>query len=383
MKKTNLLVVLLAAALAAGCKDGDHGHGKEAAKKDAHADENLVKLSAEEIKRAGIRTEGAEEKELTEEVVFTATVHPNQDALAHITPRVPARIVAVHAQLGDRIKAGQALAMLDSLEVGEASSAYRQAASELKVATAAYQRAEKLQSEEVIPAKDYQRIRAEHEKARAQFAGAEDRLRMLGVAPNAERGGSTFPLTSPIAGTVLEKHAVLGEQAKPEGSMFTVGDLSKVWIEANVGEKDLAKVRQGAAARVTVAAYPEPFAGKVTYVGAMMDKATRTVPARVEVANADGRLKPEMFATVAIQSQGRAKALVLPESAVTMLQGLPTVFVEEGAGFEARPVELGARANGAVTVKSGVKPGELVAVEGVYALKARALKKTIGEGHAH
>jgi cobalt-zinc-cadmium efflux system membrane fusion protein len=115
----------------------------------------------------------------------------------------------------------------------------------------------------------------------------------------------------------------------------------------------------------------------------MLDKATRTVPARVEVANADGRLKPEMFATVAIQSGRHSKALVLPESAVTLLQGLPTVFVEEGAGFEARPVELGERANGAVAVKSGIKPGELVAVEGVYALKARALKKTIGAGHVH
>jgi cobalt-zinc-cadmium efflux system membrane fusion protein len=385
-RTTNVLILLLAAALAAGCNDGGHGHADEARKvaaKDEHADEDLVKLSADEIKRAGIRTEGAEEKELAEEVVFTATVHPNQDALAHVAPRVSARIVAVYANLGDRVRAGQALALLDSLEVGDANSAYRQATSEFKLAAAALQRAEKLHAEEVIPAKDYQRIRAEHEKARAQLAGAEDRLRMLGVAPNAERAVSTFAVTAPIGGTVLEKHAVLGEQAKTDGSMFTVGDLGRVWIEANVNEKDLAKVRAGAAARVTVAAYAEPFAGKVTYVGAMLDKATRTVPARVEVANADGRLKPEMFATVAIQSGRHSKALVLPESAVTLLQGLPTVFVEEGAGFEARPVELGERANGAVAVKSGIKPGELVAVEGVYALKARALKKTIGAGHVH
>lgn len=387
MHKT-LIALTLAAFLLAACgaeQPATPAKGDaKAAKADEHAGENLIKLSEEELKRAGVRVEALEESELTGELTLTATVQPNQDALAHVAPRVPGRIVAVYAKLGDRVRGGQPLVLLDSLEVGEAHSAYLQAASEARLAAAAFERAEKLHAEQVMPTKDWQRARFEHEKTRAQLAAATDKLRMLGVAPKGDRAASTFPVAAPISGTITDKHAVLGELAKPDESLYTVADLSTLWIEANVAEKDLSAVKPGAAAKVSVAAWPgEAFNGRVGYVGATLDKETRTVLARIEVANRDGRLKPEMFATVVLPKGSAKKSLAVPESAVTLIQGLPTVFVEEGQGFEARPVELGERAGGRVAVKSGLKPGELVAVEGVYALKARALKSQIGSGHAH
>lgn len=387
MHKT-LIAATLAALFLAACGSGQpdsHAKGDAKAEKaDEHAGENLIKLSPEELKRSGVRVEAVEATELIGQLTLTATVQSNQDALAHVSPRVPGRIVIVYAKLGDRVKAGQPLALLDSLEVGEAHSAWLQAASEAKLAAAAFERAEKLHSEQVMPTKDWQRARFENEKARAQLAAATDKLRMLGVSPQSDRAVSTFPVSAPIGGTVTEKHAVLGELAKTDESLFTVANLSTLWIEANVAEKDLAAVRVGMPAKVTVAAWPgQPFPGRVAYVGATLDKETRTVLARIEVANPDGRLKPEMFASVTVPTGTATKALALPESAVTMIQGLPTVFVEEGEGFEARPVELGERAGGKVAVKSGIKAGELVAVEGVYALKARALKSQIGSGHAH
>jgi cobalt-zinc-cadmium efflux system membrane fusion protein len=384
---------LIAAAIAVlfltGCGREKHDdHAKEGAKKEesanAHGKEDLIKLSDEEMKRSKVRTEAIEETTLSGELTLTANVQANQDALAHVSPRAPGRIVTVYANLGTTVKAGQPLALLDSLEVGEAHSAYLQAASEAKLAAAAFERADKLYAEQVMPTKDWQRARYENEKARAQLAAANDKLRMLGVSPQGDRAVSTFPVSAPISGTVTEKHAVLGELAKTDGSLFTVVNLSTLWISANVSEKDLATVRVGAPARITVAAWPgQTFNGKVTYVGATLDKETRTIAARIEVPNADGRLKPDMFATAVLPTGSTTKALTLPESAVTLLQGLSTVFVEEGAGFEARPVELGERAGGRVTVKSGLKAGEMVVTEGVYALKARALKSQIGSGHGH
>ncbi|HTE16208.1 MAG TPA: efflux RND transporter periplasmic adaptor subunit, partial [Burkholderiales bacterium] len=170
----------------------------------------------------------------------------------------------------------------------------------------------------------------------------------------------------------------------PDEPVFTIANLSVLWIEADIVEKDLARVHRGANAKVSVTAYPnEVFAGKVTYVGAMMDKETRTVRARIEVPNPKGELKPEMFATATIATDSARKALALPESAVTLIKGLPTVYVEEGAGFEARSIEIAERVGGRVIVKSGVKAGELVVIGGVYALKAKQLKSQIGEGHAH
>ena len=360
---------------------------KPAAKEDTHAGEDLLKLSDEELKQAGIRTEALAETQLQDQLAVTATVHPNEDRFAHVAPRVPGRLVRVHAKLGDRVKAGQALAVLDSVEVGEAHAAYLQSLSEANVSRAAFERAERLHKEEVIPAKDYQRTRADYEKAQAAMRAAADRLRLLGTVPKGDVGQpavSTYSLLAPYTGTVVEKHAVLGELAKPDVSLFTIADLSVVWVEADVAEKDLARVRMGASAVVTVAAYPaDSFKGRVTYVGGVLDKATRTARSRIEVPNAAGRLMPGMFATAAIQGGGATKVLAVPEAAVTLIQGLPTVFVEEAAGFEARAVDLGARSGGQVVVKSGLKAGELIVVEGVYALKARKLKSQIGEGHAH
>ncbi|MBC2729291.1 efflux RND transporter periplasmic adaptor subunit [Thiobacillus sp.] len=341
----------------------------------------LLDLSDAEIHQAGIKVQKLELQEKADQIVVTATIQANQDRLARVAPRVPGRIVKVNASLGNRVKAGQALAMLDSIDLGEARSAYLQAASEAAVAQAGFARAQRLNADSIIPEKDYLRARAEHEKAGAALRAAADRLRMMGVNPE-NLSGSVFPLTAPFAGTVIEKKAVLGELAPPDQSLFTVADLSTLWIEADLFEKDLAKVRPGMQASVTVSAYPgEVFKGRLTYISSVVDKDSRTVKARVEVPNLDGRLKPEMFATAAIQTGSGAKALLLPEDAVLLVQGQPTVFVAEknGFAFSPRAVEVGERIQGRIVIRSGVAAGESVVTSGAYALKARLLKSQIGD----
>jgi cobalt-zinc-cadmium efflux system membrane fusion protein len=362
-------------------ENGEAGHGEG----------ETLKLSAEAIEAAGIKVEELAAQEISEQLTVTATIRPNQDRITHVAPRVPGRIVKVQANLGDQVKAGQTLAVLDSLEVGEAHSAYLQAKTQLAVTKADFERAEKLHGDQIIAQKDHLRAHAEYEKAKASSAAAGDKLRMLGVnaAPADDgRAVSTFPLSTPFAGTVIEKHAILGELAPPDKPVFTVADLSRLWIEANLFEKDLGRVKTGADVAVTVDAYPgETFQGKLTYIAAVVDKETRTVQARVEVANPGGRLKPEMFATAAIATNGiggkdsKVKALILPEGAVVLMQGQPTVFIEEHGGFEPRVVELGEKLRGRVVVKNGLKAGERVVTAGTYALKARLLKSQIGDSH--
>lgn len=389
-----LLVGSLSATLLAGCGDKpapeqdvsqktepeNQGTQKSPPEKPGEkAAEKLLDLSDAEIHQAGIKIQKLELQEKSDQIVVTATIQANQDRLAHVAPRVPGRIVKVNASLGDRVKPGQALATLDSIELGEARSSYLQAASEAAVVQAGFDRAKRLQTENIIPEKDYLRARAEHEKARAALRAAADKLRMMGVSPE-KLSGSVFPLTAPFSGTVIEKKAVLGELAQPDASLFTVADLSILWIESDLFEKDLGKVKVGAQAAVTVSAYPgEVFKGLLTYISSTMDRETRTVKARVEVPNTDGRLKPEMFATVAIGTGGSVKALLVPEGAVLLLQGQPTVFVAESGGFEPRAVEVGERVQGYAVLKSGVVAGESVVVSGAYALKARLLKSQIGD----
>lgn len=301
-----------------------------------------------------------------------------------MAPRVPARIVKVSANLGDRVKAGQALAQLDSIELGEAHSAYRQAQSQFSLASSDFERAQKLKADDIIADKDYLRARSEHEKARAVLRAADDRLKLLDATHNDSGSGplSVFPVKAAFAGTVIEKDAVLGELARPDKSIFTVADLSVLWIEANLFEKDLGKVRIGAAAGVMVNAYPgETFKGRLTYISSTVDKESRAVQARVEVPNPDGRLKPEMFATASIDTAATATALTLPQEAVLLVNGQPTVFVQESGGFEARAIEIGEKRGGRVVITGGVREGERVVSAGAYALKARMLKSQIGDTH--
>ncbi|MDO9012337.1 MAG: efflux RND transporter periplasmic adaptor subunit [Gallionella sp.] len=338
----------------------------------------LLTLSTEEAQKAGIKVQKLALQEKAEQLVVTATIQANQDKLAHVGPRVPGRVVKVNANLGDRVKPGQTLAMLDSIELGEARSNYLQASSEAGVTQASFERAQRLNADNIIPEKDYLRARADHEKARAGLRAASEKLRMLGVDPE-KQSGSVFQLVAPFAGTIIEKKAVLGELATPDKLLFTVADLSVLWIETDLFEKDLGKVKVGAQATVIISAYPgEVFKGRLTYISNTVNKETRTIKARVEVPNLDGRLKPEMFATAAINTTGAsAKALIVPEDTVLLLQGQPTVFVAESGGFKPRAVEVGERAQGYAVLKSGVAAGESVVVSGAYALKARLLKSQI------
>ncbi|MBA4178700.1 MAG: efflux RND transporter periplasmic adaptor subunit [Leptothrix sp. (in: Bacteria)] len=369
-----------AAAAAAAAKPAS-----AAAEKGEHAEgESELTLTSEEAERAGIKVEAMKAQALGETVVVTATIFPDQDRLTRVAPRIEGRITSAPAKLGDRVRAGQALASLDSVEVGEAHGALMQAQAELHIANANFKRAESLSAEEIISRKDFLRAQTDRDKADAALRAASHRLRLLGGSATASGGNvAGFAVTAPIAGTIIEKKVTLGELASPSAPMFTIADLSRVWILANLPEAALAKVRMGANAKVTVPAYPgETFSGRVSHIGAALDKETRTVAARIEVANADGRLKPEMFATATIEAAGdKRDVITLPDAAIVLLEGKPSVFVFAQGAYEAREVEPGERIGGRTVLKSGVKAGDQVVTEGTYALKARKLKSQIGHGH--
>ena len=377
---SSVLAVFLALG---GCGD-KVAKGEEPVKQEAAGkEEKGLKLTAEEQALAGIKFEEVSSRTFEDSVSVTATIRPNQDRIAKIAPRVEGRIVSVSANLGDNVRAGQSLAIMDSLAIGEAQSALLRAQSSERVARADFKRAESLSAEEIIPQKELLRARGELERASAESRAASDRLRLLGGSASASgRAQSTFALTAPFAGTVIQKKATIGELGSPAEAVFTIADLSKVWIEANLTDELLSKVKTGAAATVTVGAYPgERFSGRVAYIANVLDKDSRTIAARIEVPNKDGRLKPEMFATANIATGGQLEAISVPDGAILLLQGQPTVFVSEGGGFQPRAVETGEKISGRTVIKSGLKPKEQVVAAGAYALKARMLKSQIGDAH--
>ena len=366
---------------AAGKKD-EHGPGEKAGE---HVEgEAELTLTTEEAERAGVKVEAVRPEPMGETLVVTATIRPDQDRIARVAPRTEGRITTAPAKLGDRVRAGQTLATLDSVAVGEAHASWTLAQAELRIAEADFKRAESLNADEIIPRKDYLRAQADRDKAAAAVRAGADRLRLLGGSSGASGSGvSRFAVTAPFAGTVIEKKATLGDLATPGEPMFTVADLSRLWIQADLPEATLAKIQIGANAKVSVPAYPnETFNGRVGHIGASLDKDTRTVAARIEVANADGRLKPEMFATATIEATGdKRDAISLPDAAIVLMDGKPTVFVFEQGAYEMRQVEPGERIGGRTVLKSGLKAGDQVVTSGTYALKARKLKSQLGHGH--
>lgn len=380
------LAVLL---LLSGCGKGDEKATAGAAKeepagKKTEAEAKELTLSPEEATRAGIKVEPVEMRQQESTIVVTASIQANQDRVARVAPRTAGRITSAPATLGERVRAGQVLASLDSVEVGEAYASLMQARSALRIAEADLKRAQELVVDEIIPRKDFLRAQSEREKAVASERASSDRLRLLGGNPEATaRGVSGFSVVAPFSGTVIEKKATVGDLASPSEPLFTLADLSRVWIVADLPESSLAKVSVGAQAKVTVPSYPsEIFSGRVSYMGPAVSRETRTVAARIELSNADGRLKPDMFATATIQVAGDKREVIsLPDAAVVIMDGQPSVFVFEKGQYLVRPVQPGERAGGRTAITAGLRPGEQAVTAGAYDLKARKQKSQIGGAH--
>jgi len=337
-----------------------------------------IQLSAEEIQQSGVKVTAIHSEKVSDQLTLSANITANQDRIAFVAPRVEGKLIKVTANLGDQVKAGQSLAVVDSIQMGEARAEYRHAQSELKLAEANFQRIDKLYKEDVVPQRQWLESKNAFERAQTSAKEGADHLHIL--VGSSDTGISTFVITAPFSGVVIEKDAVMGELAKPEGKLFTIADLSTVWIEADVSEKDLGKLAIGSAATVTVSSFPdESFKGKVSYVSSIFDKETRTIKARIELPNPDRKLRIDMFARAVIDLTSAREAIILPQEAVLLVQGQSTVYVQTENGFEARAVEVGEQLNKGIVITSGLNAGELVVTGGAYALKSRQLKSQIGD----
>jgi len=337
-----------------------------------------IQLSAEEIQQSGVKVSAIQPEKIADQLILSANITANQDRIAFVAPRVEGRLIKVTANLGDQVKAGQSLAVVDSIQIGEARAEYRHAQSELKLAEANFQRTDKLYKDEIVPQRQWLEAKNAYERAQTSARESADHLHIL--AGSLDTGISTFVITAPFSGVVIEKDAVMGELSKPEGKLFTIADLSTVWIEADVSEKDLGKLAIGSPATVTVSSFPdELFKGKVSYISSIFDKQTRTVKARIELPNPDSKLRIDMFARAMVDLTSSREALILPQEAVLLVQGQSTVYIQSDNGFEARPVEVGEQLNKGVVITSGLKPGEQVVISGAYTLKSRQLKSQIGD----
>ena len=406
MKKMLLLLAIPLITLAflsgpVGCarEEGKKkGEAKtEAGKKGSEAAEKteepgIVTLSPDQVKIAGIEVWKAATGSFNAPLGATAVIEPNSDRVSKVGSKVSGRVTRIAARQGDRVNAGQALAYLESVDLDQAWSEYTKTKGRHALASANLKREETLFEKKVAPEKDVLRARQEFRETEADLKLSVRRLKLLGVegakadgppdGPNESRPFVVIP--SPIQGIVLERTVTQGEMVSPDKVLFTVSDLSSLWVVIDIYEKDIRRLREGLEVKLLVAAYPDtPFRGRVSYVGDTMDEKTRTVKARVTVDNAKGLLKPGMFATVSIDTLKDAhetKLLAVPEEAVLGEGSGRYVFVVRGQGrFRRTDVTVGRSLGKVIEITGGLKEGDEMVVKGGFVLKSEMNKKALTE----
>ncbi len=372
-------------------KGGGHDeHKGEKGGHEGHGEEGRVHMTAEQQKQNGIVSGPAKKHRIAGVISATGKVEANADRIAHVSPRIPGKIVAVRSSLGDSVAAGQVLVTLDSVELGEALNRYNQSRTKLDLAQSNMERIKALVEKKIAARKDILQAETDFKTAQTELHTDEERLSLYGLnlaelkADNHRK--PLLPVRSPIGGIITEKHAIVGELSDPSKSLYTVADLSSVWVMVDINEKDLARIHRGQTASVSVGAFPDlKLKGRITHIADLVDPNSRTVKARIEVPNSGRKLKPEMFATVELAiAADAAPVLAVPEDALQELDGKKVVFVlEEDDEFAARPVQVGRMANGLVEIVSGLKEGEQYAVKGSFVLKSEVKKGEMKDEHGH
>jgi cobalt-zinc-cadmium efflux system membrane fusion protein len=251
---------------------------------------------------------------------------------------------------------------------------------------------QRLYADKAVSLQELQRAEADRVAAeqaldigRTEVRRAEEELQHLGITnaddPSGE-SGEQIPIRAPSAGVVLERLVTPGTAVTPGTPLFVVSDLSALWALIEIDEALLSHIHLGQAMALRVAAYPEEsFAGTVALVGDMVNPKTRRVTVRCDMRNADGRLKPQMYANAVIQEAAARPTVVVPAGAVQALDGRSIVFVAEAPDrFRPRPVETGATREGLVEIRNGLAAGERVAVAGSFVLKSELLAAATPEG---
>lgn len=367
---------------------------KESGKESGGAAE--IRVEPEMQRAIGLQVEPAQQRIVAETIRTTAVVGPDETRLSRIRPLAEGRVLQVLVRAGDRVASGQTLLVYDSITAGQLTSEYRSALAAVDRATAdaevtrrALERADNLvevggvaKAERERRAAELQRAQAEVNSARAGVTNLAQKLRRLGLSEEqlagVPRGDDPdivprSTVTAPFAGVVLQVTTASGESITPDRELFTVADLSRVWLQADVYQKDIAKIRVGQNAVVTVDTYPgEAFTGRISNVSDTLDPTTRTAKVRCEVQNRDGRLKFQMFATLELPVSATHDALMVPSRSIQDIDGVSTVFVRLNEElFQPRPVRVGASAGDHVEIVDGLKAGDAVVTEGALMLKSK------------
>ncbi len=374
----------------------DHGkesHAAEASESEEHAQEehaDVVRMSQEQIVNNQIKVAEAGPGELTISLTLPGEVKLNADRVAHVVPRIPGVVREVFKNLGDAVKSGEVMAVLDSRELAALKAGYLAAKEREALASVLFEREAGLWAKKISAEQDYLSSKNTLAEARIVSRTAEQQLHAIGFSEayveqlpgQAHVSLTRYEILAPFDGVIIEKHITLGEALKEDATAFIVADLSSVWVDFNVYQKDLSVIRKGQEILVQDGAASDTGTnGVISYLGPVMGEETRTVTARVVLENPGGRWRPGQFVTGYAATEKLPVAVMIPKTAVQTFEGKPSVFLRTDEGFKPVPVTAGRGTQTHVEIVEGLTPGQPYVSEGAFLLKATLEKGALGHEH--
>ena len=341
---------------------------------EAKAPANAMEVTIKPEMASNFKVQALREQEITQTLDITGRIEANESQVTRIGASVTGRVTEVLAEVGDRVRPGQALARVASAELTTAQMGFLRAHSAMALAERAVERARQLIQADVIGSAEVQRRESELAIARAELRAAGDQLKLMGLPESAidrlrELGSLQphAPVSATLAGVVIERKVSQGQVAQPGDPLFTVADLGNVWVVGALPEQAARSVQVGQRVDIEVPATgSRSLSGRIVYVGDTVTPETRSVMIRTQVDNPQRELKPQMLATMRIQGQTQT-ALVLPSSAVVRENDRDHAFVKVAEGrYRLMPVELGTAQGELRPVLKGLSPGTLVVTEGAF-----------------
>ncbi len=353
-----------------------------------------IRLTPEERENIGLKTEVVQFRSIEDVRKLNGIVKPHPDRVAQVTSRVTGAVVAFHFSVGAKVKKGEDLLHVQSVELERAELSLIQAENKLALTKVDLERARKLVERGIVARRELLTLENQHREISNEIESLTQQLVFFGLSPKViarirqEQTITTLHLPAPIGGTIVERNVALGQVIEPNAALMKIIDTSAMIVEGEAFEDILPVLHLGQKVRVVVAAYPnEVFEGKISFISPTVNPTKRTIAMWAEVGNPRGLLKQDLFAQVYVIVGEQRRSLTIPVEAVISAEGAEFAFVERDGVYVRADLGLGTRNDRFAEVKSGLSPGDRVIMDGNRQLYAKWLAAQGGGpalgGHTH
>jgi len=352
--------------------------GMENKREDAEEQQRRVRVNGEDPEKFGIRSETVGPGKIDVYLTFPAETALNSDRTAQIVPRLAGIVSEVHKNIGDVVTAGEVMAVIESRELAEAKAKYLAALSRMDLAQTNFTRFESLWQKEVVPEKQFLEMKNALEEAQIEVRSARQKLLAMGLPPqhvkdlpsHPDESLTRYEILAPFDGVVISKRITLGEMRKEDHEAFVISDLSSVWVNLNVSQKDLPHVKEGQSVVISTGNGIPDSKGRVAYLEPVVGDKTRCAIARVVLLNLNKKWRPGLFVTAKVMVDSKEAPLVVPKDAIQSIEGKSVVFVQGDKKYEPRIVKIGQSNGSHVEIVSGLKSGDQYAAKQTFLLKS-------------